>query len=97
MSAKHTPGPWYVGEANRFSNKTSHIGIHAEEWIVAEVQTDIAELPGEANANLIAAAPDLLEELKEVLTWATVEGIALRQQEIDSIRAVIAKATGEDQ
>jgi hypothetical protein len=47
-----------------------------------------------ANARLIAAAPDLLAELIEVLEWARVEQAPLRAQEMASIQAVIAKATG---
>ena len=48
-----------------------------------------------ANARLIAAAPDLLDELLSVLDWAVTERAPLREQEIESIRKVIAKATGE--
>ena len=48
-----------------------------------------------ANARLIAAAPDLLAELKSIHDWAVLERAPLRKQEIESIRKVIAKATGE--
>lgn len=48
----------------------------------------------EANAQLCAAAPNMLQELKDILGWALTEKAALREQEIESIRAVIAKATG---
>ena len=48
-----------------------------------------------ADAYLRAAAPDLLDELLSVLDWAVTERAPLRNQEIESIRKVIAKATGE--
>lgn len=48
-----------------------------------------------ADAYLRAAAPDLLDELLCVLDWAVTERAPLRSQEIESIRAAIAKATGE--
>ena len=38
---------------------------------------------------------DLLDELLSVLDWAVTERAPLRNQEIESIRKVIAKATGE--
>ena len=44
---------------------------------------------------LMAAAPDLLDELQSVLDWAVTVRAPLRNQEIKSIRKVIAKATGE--
>lgn len=48
-----------------------------------------------ADAHLIAAAPDLYAELAEVLEWAVSEKAPLRDQEIASIRAALAKARGE--
>lgn len=48
-----------------------------------------------ADAYLRAAAPDLLNELLSILDWAVTERAPLRKQEIESIRKVIAKATGE--
>ena len=50
-----------------------------------------------ADAYLRAAAPDLLDELLSILDWAVTERAPLRNQEIESIRKVIAKATGEQQ
>lgn len=53
-----------------------------------------ARAEDEANATLIAAAPDLLRELVMVYEWATVEKAPLRAQEIASIKRAIAKAGG---
>jgi hypothetical protein len=48
----------------------------------------------EANARLIAAAPDMLRELKSILEWAVYEHSPLMPAEIASIKATIAKAEG---
>lgn len=67
MKAKHTPGPWEV--ADFISNdKTRHLAVWKDEAITiclispkeTENDQDIA------NARLIAAAPDMLEELKRI-------------------------------
>ena len=62
MSAKHTPGPWSVD---------SHGLIHNNSDTPIANLTSASFLPGslferEANACLLAAAPDLLEALQEV-------------------------------
>ena len=52
---KHTQGKWSVAE---IGNKKNRYGIDDDGYPVAEVV-------GEANANLMAAAPEMLEMLKE--------------------------------
>ena len=82
----HTPGPWNC-------NRASAAG---REIIVSEVSpVDVAVLSHRdksqseinANARLIAAAPDLLEALREIA--------ADYSDPIRLARAAIAKATGE--
>jgi hypothetical protein len=96
---KHTPGPWYIDP----------IKVHANgnRRIMAEQCTPVAVVPEHlaADARLIAAAPDLLEALKEATTaleWRW-ERIANRaepvhetsiQEAYNKARAAIAKATG---
>ena len=66
--SKFTPGPWSVGVAN--DTFESDVGIHADDWIIADMCNDIREEYGidqEANANLIAAAPELYEALENAL------------------------------
>lgn len=67
----HTPGPW-VTRTNELS--PDYLWIDTKEWMaLARVVVRVADKPdpeGEANARLIAAAPDLLaenERLREVL------------------------------
>ena len=67
MDAKHTPGPWRNGD-NTLDRSRGHLFIRGgpEGRVVADVNT--AMLGGaevyEANARLIAAAPELLEACK---------------------------------
>lgn len=62
MSQKHTPGPWEKVELGVISNKITTYGNY---YVHATVDTENEEL--EANAKLIAAAPDMLALLQE---WA---------------------------
>lgn len=62
----HTPGPWYV---EPFEDDCDGIGVCAfGKGVVADVDSDYCE-PDEmqANAHLIAAAPELLSALKAVM------------------------------
>jgi hypothetical protein len=82
----HAPGPWFEG--------TGWIG----QGIRGQSQRVICRIDGypygetEANARLIAAAPDLLEACKDLLTW---HGPDTPQSVLDSARATIRKANGD--
>lgn len=54
--SKHTPGPWIV-KADGYS-----IGLPSDTGVIAETNTIYER--GKADAQLIAAAPDLLAMLK---------------------------------
>ena len=92
---KHTPGPWirdgkfvyalmpnpkkrWPGEVNRF-------------WLIVQKQAgyDIPEEEVEANARLIAAAPEMLEALIIIYKVWHEDSIL-----ISSVKSVIEKATG---
>lgn len=68
----HTPGPWNAHHADgRWVIDGPFVGVDEGEgsptlWLVAKTATN--DDMDEANARLIAAAPDLLEALKEVCT-----------------------------
>lgn len=105
MSARHTPGPWFIEETPE-SDSGSFLIISdgAPEWIVAETARGIPGNPDEANARLIAAAPDLLAALKAAVDCGMVPtssvsdgGAAKYVHQVavaDMIRAAIAKAEG---
>ena len=93
--SKHTPAPWFVDEITR---KTNEIKIWAKGTpLIARVfLRDVSINEQYANAELIAAAPDLLEALK--LCAAVCAGEALDKSSLinalEASRAAIAKATG---
>jgi hypothetical protein len=86
--AKHSPGPWF-----RHGQKDDPCGsaiIRASNGFeVANSRSFLIE-EYEANANLIAAAPDLLAALKWVATSAAKDSMEMWQ----AVNAAIAKAEG---
>jgi hypothetical protein len=91
----HTPGPWTVG-----SQHYIYAGEGMDRAGFAQV---FSGSEADADANLIAAAPDLLAALQEQLRWAEHHANDMtiaehnRQwfsSEVVKLRAVIAKATG---
>ena len=79
----HTPGPW-VQFAD--GGKTVAIMPAMREGTIAAFEPPY---PTDADCHLIAAAPDLLAALKQVV------GVADRKtDEFDAARAAIAKASG---
>jgi hypothetical protein len=80
MSAQHTPGPWRVD---------SHFNIFYKDAMVA-FPCISGGLDQKANAQLIAAAPELLEALQQIQRMGYSD-IGDRMM----VDAAIAKATGE--
>jgi len=108
MSAQHTPGPWAVEEPMDHELWIVEDGKEAYEWRVIagcpwpDEPRDIPRKQVEANARLIAAAPDLLAALEKAapfIGWASTRGQILAGVDADElcdvIDAAIAKATGE--
>lgn len=63
MKAKHSPGPWHI-------KRWQPIGIESKDgYIIADFISARHREEAVPNARLIAAAPDLLEVLKEVMSW----------------------------
>ena len=93
MNTKHTPGPW---ETTRQSGIT-YIWQAGTENAIAKVYADVNE-DSEANARLIAAAPEFLRvaELAATLNTQTNEiGMGMLAELVQRAQAAIAKATGE--
>jgi len=81
--AKHTPGNWVVGEG-----KAARIVYASDSYAVADATVwhgGVEE--AEANARLIAAAPDLLAALQ------VTRGQWIHSVNADECLAAIAKAT----
>lgn len=81
--SKHTPGPWVArrcgsGWAIDFNEDQEQVVDHVYE---------------QADANLIAAAPDLLNACQQAREF--LKSIANNTDELDALDAAIAKARGE--
>ena len=99
MSAKHTPGPWLTDRNNVHTGQIATV-YHCigndwiEIWTDKWLETGLGEGEQEANARLIAAAPDLLAALQSVLSNSLdSQGLADAHKQA---RAAIAKATNPD-
>ena len=80
---RHTKGPW---QAERFC-------VWSEDKYVAATQTGINEEEQQANAKLIAAAPDLLEACKAVLDIVNAYShIPAQLKACEILQEAIAKA-----
>jgi hypothetical protein len=99
----HTPGPWYVG--TDFSDQARHIYAvkmvcddDGEEWhpLIASTDDDERLIDWQANARLIAAAPDLLEALEAYVSADDeIYGDSIGGEVREKARAAIVKATQE--
>ena len=95
MSA-HTPGPWHVGKRDQVS--TTGYPVIPIYWTEGGVMAERgpcvlwATNPNvEANARLIAAAPDMLAVLRAVRAYHNGGS----PYSVDAIDAAIAKAEGK--
>lgn len=89
--SKFTPGPWYVG-----GKYTVRISISSSDWIcrTRDNHHGHIDIEDEANARLIAAAPDMYEAIKKTLGLDASEGYWLHPDAVKSLCAAIAKAEG---
>jgi hypothetical protein len=90
--SNHTPGPWEIKRHFDPGYKNISAQKHTALAQVVWCMEDEDRSPScEANAHLIAAAPELLEALERVKATGVFLG-AIPQQMVD---AAIAKAKGE--
>jgi hypothetical protein len=90
---KHTPGPW---KPRKSSYRIEGV---EDTWCIdwSPDQEEVAEIVhGEANAHLIAAAPDLLAACELALNGIELSnGVPYSEDVITELRAAIARAKGE--
>lgn len=92
QETKHTPGSWYVISSHHDDGVTYHINTHEKDTIQGE---RLCQTLNPANARLIAAAPELLEALENLLNDIEVFHLASGVTfETSESRKVIAKAKG---
>lgn len=102
-AAKHTPGPWLTDRNNVHTGQIAIVhhctgNDWVEIWSDKWFKTGMCESEQEANARLIAAAPNLLEALQAIVSSLSDqddEGLIEHAQPMIDARAAIAKATGE--
>lgn len=88
---QHTPGPWgrNIKPASRYpviyAGRSTHVAVVTTQGLTDQ------EL--EANCDLIAAAPELLAALQDLVHAAT-HHLADGRAAVDQARAAIARATG---
>jgi len=105
MSAsKHTPAPWEVSHGGHGSQSGFVIdeyfvlnrAVADDVAIAADIVDPATGMPSEANARLIAAAPELLAALK--MAESVYRHNVVKQGEpssvLDAMQRAIAKATG---
>ena len=97
--SEHTPGPWWIGEqSNDSDGDAAEIEIvsegdrHGDHDICAVYQAWEGCI--DANARLIAAAPDLLDALQFARPFMAVANLDSSQDLITPIDNAIAKAKG---
>ncbi|HFK2339411.1 TPA: hypothetical protein ACGXSN_001127 [Pseudomonas aeruginosa] len=90
---KHTPGPWVSRNNMVFGGKKCICSnVNAASPTPQNIAEDVAM--SIANARLIAAAPELLEALRDCVSRITDEvADAEFLDEVEQARAAIAKAT----
>lgn len=102
MKTQHTPGPWVAVDLPTAVAIKSHMGN------VANIQRGSMRDRQQANARLIASAPDLLDALKDLaqsIVWKEFGECRGFTEEmplpiitaVEKARAAISKATGEQQ
>lgn len=93
---QHTPGPWRVVEAGGFwivpAAPVSGIDELAQELAGPDITIVPVPLDSEANAQFIAAAPDLLAALKATVKWFAPDDET--RLTLATVQAAIAKAEG---
>lgn len=97
---KHTPGPWraelvptQIGSMYKFTPSRCCMYV---DGMSAHNAKDLAWEEAHANARLIAAAPELLEALKQTRAWIDQIGddSSWKWDQLALIDAAIVKATG---
>lgn len=102
MTAKHTPGPWFVWKdhilAGPPAEKTSH-SVKGYRASIARIDEDCENTNSRqlaANARLIAAAPELLAALRDLVEQ--VECLNCQQafsRDYTNAKSLLARIEGE--
>lgn len=87
IKATHTPGPW------RYEPYTKTIRSQPSNYWLTTMDSWDGAVNNEANARLIAAAPEMLEALEQIQKWIEC-GPEVGKMPCAAIDAAIRKARG---
>jgi hypothetical protein len=92
MSTQHTPGPWRVHREGR------KIGVLTDSNVIHISTIHTGPIREEADARLMAAAPDLLAALyaSKMALLSCMHANVLVDTAFDQVNAAIARATGKE-
>ncbi len=93
--ATFTPGPWMIQDAGPGTIRGLRFRVITDEKVIAKTSDGLEE--ARANARLIAAAPELLEQCKlfeKCLTHLINSGDSGADLERDKLREILAKVEG---
>lgn len=90
---KGTPGPWVVNEIGQHWNNKAL--THLEITYGEDGECICDTVYQREDAKLIAAAPELLEVLKLILSYHDDGNCVLHKEDVSMARAAINKALGE--
>lgn len=85
---KHTPGPW------KYESETKTIRAAVPNYWLASMNSFDGAVDNEANARLIAAAPELLVLMHEVEEYLAATSANVNDPLWERVKEAIAKATG---
>jgi hypothetical protein len=94
VKAQYTPGPWVTEPPSKQTCRACWT-VWPTDGDHAFVTTITQGYRAEANTQLIAAAPELLEALENLLACVNVRIDDPRIGQFDAARAIVAKAKGE--
>lgn len=94
MNAQHTPGPWRIVRSSDYTDDPADTAIQsivgADERMVYYTESGYFK-PLEADARLIAAAPELVQELRSHLDWLASYPGGGANAAYDRTRALLAR------
>lgn len=102
QKTKHTPGPWVAQTHHKVNTKNGKCNVIHQDGPMFCIIDGIPFREAQANARLIAAAPEMLEALNHVIEYINrclQDKEALKQSDLTKIlvsvlNPAITKATG---
>ena len=90
-----TPGPWMARHrASGSSSKVAAMRVWTENWVKVASITDTGATT-QANARLIAAAPEMAEALEALVGFVEHLGFSAKHGSAGNARALLARIRGD--